>query len=54
MEYDSETIDYLKGIEGEVLKIAEVTDKLNKISKPVLKEYTPGMKMLDLDKSTDY
>lgn len=48
---DQKTQQRLKAIEKGTLKIAEITKSLLSIIEPVITEYAPGIKMLDLSKS---
>ena len=48
---DQETIDKLKIIEENALKIKEVTQDLIRIIEPVIVEYTGGVKMIDISRS---
>ncbi len=48
---DQRTEQKLKAIEKGALKIAEITKSLLSIIEPVITEYAPGVKMLDLSKS---
>jgi len=48
---DQETIEKLKIIEENALKIKEVTQNLLRIIEPVITEYAGGVKMLDIERS---
>ena len=48
---DQETVDKLKVIEENALKIKEVTQNLLRIIEPVITEYAGGVKMLDIGRS---
>ena len=48
---DEGTIKRLESIEKGAVKISEVTKSLLSIIEPVITEYAPGIKMLDLEKS---
>lgn len=48
---DQETVDKLKVIEENALKIKEVTQSLLRIIEPVITEYAGGIKMLDIERS---
>ncbi|MFH0930537.1 MAG: histidine kinase dimerization/phospho-acceptor domain-containing protein [Candidatus Zixiibacteriota bacterium] len=45
---DQETVEKLKKIEENALKIEEVTHNLLRIIEPVIVEYAPGVKIIDL------
>ena len=47
-----ETKEKLKVIEKSALRIQDITQKLMKIKKPFSKEYAGGVKMLDIEKSS--
>jgi K+-sensing histidine kinase KdpD len=51
-EINAETKEKLRVIENSALRIKEITQKLTKITKPVSKEYAGGVKMLDIEKSS--
>ena len=49
---DSKTLRMLEAIEAAALRIKEVTGRLLKIVEPAETEYTPGVKMVDIEKSS--
>ena len=54
MDRDSlepDVVRKLEGIEKQIVRIQEITDKLGHISKPVLKDYVGGSRMLDMEHS---
>ncbi len=48
---DSRTVRKLKSIEREIMRIREIAERLSRITKPVLKEYVGGKRMLDVELS---
>jgi len=48
---DPKTIRKLKNIEREIARIEKIAKKLPRITRPVLKEYVGGKRMLDLESS---
>jgi PAS domain S-box-containing protein len=48
---DPETVRKLKNIEREIARIERIARKLPRITRPVIKEYVGGRRMLDLDGS---
>jgi len=48
---DPETVDKLRNIEREIARIEKVAKRLPRITRPVLKDYVGGKRMLDLESS---
>ncbi len=48
---DPATIKKLRAIEKQIARIQEISERLGRITKPVLKEYIGGKKMLDVEQS---
>ncbi|MCK4537394.1 MAG: PAS domain S-box protein [Candidatus Krumholzibacteria bacterium] len=48
---DSRMIKKLESIEKQIARIQDIAERLGKITKPVLKEYVGGKKMLDVEHS---
>jgi PAS domain S-box-containing protein len=48
---DKKTVRKLQSIEKEIMRIQEIARKLSEITRPVLKEYVSGTRMLDVEKS---
>lgn len=48
---DKKTIRKLQSIEKEIMRIQKIARKLSEITRPVLKEYVSGTRMLDVEKS---
>ncbi len=48
---DPQVVKKLRSIEKQISRIQEIAERLSKITKPVLKEYIGGKKMLDVDQS---
>jgi PAS domain S-box-containing protein len=48
---DPETVEKLRNIEREIARIEKVAKRLPRITRPVLKEYVGGKRMLDLEGS---
>jgi PAS domain S-box-containing protein len=48
---EPDVVSKLEGIEKQIVRIQEITDKLGHINKPVLKEYVGGSRMLDMEHS---
>ncbi len=48
---DKKTIRKLESIEKEIMRIQKTARKLSRITRPVLKEYVSGTRMLDVEKS---
>jgi nitrogen-specific signal transduction histidine kinase len=48
---DPDVVSKLESIEEQIIRIQEIADKLSRITRPVLKEYVGGSRMLDMEHS---
>ena len=48
---DDGVVAKLEGIEKQIVRIQEIAERLGRISRPVLKEYVGGSRMLDVERS---